>query len=108
MPSFFPLDVLDEIWGLTESVPEGFPTYFYLLVKIACYNSNNVYNNFTLCSTGYFPLLYSICLMSSFFWLVDLCMIHTYCFPNFPSAIFLSSFLATFPLNVSGKLSKNK
>ena len=24
--SFFPLDVLDEIWDLTESVSEGFPT----------------------------------------------------------------------------------
>ena len=23
--SFFPLDVLDEIWDLTESVSEGFP-----------------------------------------------------------------------------------
>ena len=26
--SFFPLDVLDEIWDLTESVSEGFLTYF--------------------------------------------------------------------------------
>ena len=25
--SFFPLDVLDGIWGLTESVSEGFLTY---------------------------------------------------------------------------------
>ena len=25
--SFFPLDVLDEIWDLIESVSEGFPTY---------------------------------------------------------------------------------
>ena len=25
--SFFPLDVLDEIWDLTESVSEGFLTY---------------------------------------------------------------------------------
>ena len=25
--SFFPLDVLDEIWGLIESVSEGFLTY---------------------------------------------------------------------------------
>ena len=24
VPSFFPLDVLDEIWGLIESVSEGF------------------------------------------------------------------------------------
>ena len=26
--SFFPLDVLDEIWDFFESVSEGFPTYF--------------------------------------------------------------------------------
>ena len=26
--SFFPLDVLDEILNLIESVSEGFPTYF--------------------------------------------------------------------------------
>ena len=25
--SFFPRDVLDEIWNLTESVSDGFPTY---------------------------------------------------------------------------------
>ena len=37
MLSFFPLDVLDEIWDVIESVSEGFLTYaFYLLgmVKI--------------------------------------------------------------------------
>ena len=28
--SFFPLDVLDEIWDVTESVSEGFLTYFLL------------------------------------------------------------------------------
>ena len=27
VPSFFPRDVLNEIWDLTESVPENFPTY---------------------------------------------------------------------------------
>ena len=27
--SFSPLDVLDEIWALIESVSEGFLTYFY-------------------------------------------------------------------------------
>ena len=30
--SFFPLDVLDEIWDLIESVSEGFLTYSYLLI----------------------------------------------------------------------------
>ena len=29
--SFFPLDVLDEIWDLIESVSEGFLTYSYYL-----------------------------------------------------------------------------
>ena len=28
--SFFPRDVLDEIWDLIEPVSEGFPTYFCL------------------------------------------------------------------------------
>ena len=28
--SFFPLDVLDEIWDLTESVSEGFLTYSFV------------------------------------------------------------------------------
>ena len=39
MLSFFPQDVLDEIWDLIESVSEGFPT-FYLLFDFfiyACY-----------------------------------------------------------------------
>ena len=29
--SFFPLDVLDGIWGLIESVSEGFLTYSFIL-----------------------------------------------------------------------------
>ena len=29
--SFFPLDVLDEIWDLIESVSEGFLTYYLIL-----------------------------------------------------------------------------
>ena len=29
MLSFLPLDILDEIWNLIESVSEGFLTYFY-------------------------------------------------------------------------------
>ena len=32
MLSFFPLDVLDEIWDVTESVSEGFLTYSSLYV----------------------------------------------------------------------------
>ena len=30
---FFPLDVLDEIWDLIESVSEGFLTYFWILLQ---------------------------------------------------------------------------
>ena len=30
--SFFPRDVLDEIWDLIESVSEGFPIYFWCRV----------------------------------------------------------------------------
>ena len=30
MLSFFPLDVLDEIWDVIESVSEGFLTYSYI------------------------------------------------------------------------------
>ena len=36
MLSFFPRDVLDEIWDLIESVSQGFPTYIY--------HSKNYYN----------------------------------------------------------------
>ena len=32
--SFFPLDFLDEIWDLVESVSEGFLTYSYILTYI--------------------------------------------------------------------------
>ena len=32
--SFFPLDVLDEIWDVTESVSEGFLTYSCLNICI--------------------------------------------------------------------------
>ena len=38
MLSFFPLDVLDEIWDLIGSVSEGFPTYPY-------YNSADSHEN---------------------------------------------------------------
>ena len=31
--SFFPLDVLDEIWDLIESVSEGFLTYSHICCK---------------------------------------------------------------------------
>ena len=31
MLSFFPGDVLDEIWDLIESVSKGFPSYSFML-----------------------------------------------------------------------------
>ena len=37
--SFFPRDVLDEIWDLIESVSEGFPTYFF---KIKWFKYQNI------------------------------------------------------------------
>ena len=37
--SFFPLDVLDEIWDLIESVSEGFLTYSCLVVNPIKVNS---------------------------------------------------------------------
>ena len=33
--SFFPLDVLDEIWHLVESVSEGFLTYSFIFSVVA-------------------------------------------------------------------------
>ena len=34
MLSFFPRDVLDEIWDLIESVSEGFPSYSYIVESV--------------------------------------------------------------------------
>ena len=46
MLSFFPLDVLDEIWDLIESVSERFLTYSLVsyvcpLVELSCCNNVN-------------------------------------------------------------------
>ena len=38
---FFPLDVLDEIWDIIESVSEGFLTYFYSLSMILFWRLSN-------------------------------------------------------------------
>ena len=40
----FPLDVLDEIWDLIESVSEAFPTYSYFLFNFD--NSDRNESNF--------------------------------------------------------------
>ena len=36
--SFFPLDVLDEIWDLIESVSEGFLTYSLVMALISLFS----------------------------------------------------------------------
>ena len=43
--SFFPLDVLDEIWDLIESVSEGFLTYSYFLYNIFRERGGGVYKS---------------------------------------------------------------
>ena len=49
MLSFFPQDVLDEIWDLIESVSEGFPTYscsfLYGKKETLAKGKGNVYNH---------------------------------------------------------------
>ena len=40
--SFFPLDVLDGIWDLIESISEGFLTYSYTLLDTSVHYSLNV------------------------------------------------------------------
>ena len=37
--SFFPLDVLDEIWDLIESVSEGFLTYSFIFFFLQIWRS---------------------------------------------------------------------
>ena len=47
--SFFPLDVLDEIWDLIESVSEGFLTYSYnYLYKMVLLKLKVLINGMTL------------------------------------------------------------
>ena len=48
--SFFPLDVLDEIWDLIESVSEGFLTYSYVnvIVRLGHHHSATVLEVLTL------------------------------------------------------------
>ena len=58
--AFFPLDVLDEIWDLTESVSEVFPTYswmddsrFYVLYNsISVISDRWAVDNERLCTMG--------------------------------------------------------
>ena len=48
--SFFPLDVLDEIWDLIESVSEGFLTYSYEMN--ANFVTKTILQNFSSSSMG--------------------------------------------------------
>ena len=41
--SFFPLDVMDEMWDLIESVSEGFLTYFWIQLQLALYVKSLVF-----------------------------------------------------------------
>ena len=49
--SFFPLDVLDEIWDLIESVSEGFLTYFYIRLHDVwlVHHTWNIHDGFYSC-----------------------------------------------------------
>ena len=70
--SFFPLDVLDEIWDLIESISEGFLTYFCLACdnqifltlpqNLACHHRwfCNTSFHFDLCSAALVVLAKSI------------------------------------------------
>ena len=51
--SFFPLDVLDEIWDLIESVSEGFHTYSISF----CANITDMCVPFEIVSSGYAKIL---------------------------------------------------
>ena len=44
MLSFFPRDVLDEIWDLIGSVSEGFPTYFFRLIYPLCLHNKDIFH----------------------------------------------------------------
>ena len=48
--SFIPLDVLDEIWDLIESVSEGFLTYSSVGLTVISFNrqSRDLHNNIAL------------------------------------------------------------
>ena len=60
MLSFFPRDVLDEIWDLIESVSEEFSTYFNIyLTSSYMYGINFVRHDFL---GLYLPLFLSICM----------------------------------------------
>ena len=50
MLSFFPRDVLDEIWDLNESVSEGFPTYSSMSMYIKYFETVHVYMTHALTS----------------------------------------------------------
>ena len=57
--SFFPLDVLDEIWDLIESVSEGFLTY-----SLRC-----IYDNMAVQVLTYFIFSVLVCFIYLFFFL---------------------------------------
>ena len=57
--SLFPLDVLDEIWDLIESVAEGFPAYFYLyLYRVVLLRLKCMITEMILVSEGFLAYSY--------------------------------------------------
>ena len=75
MLSLFPRDVLDEIWDLIESVSEGCPTYFYVLLTSVpqCQKyGNNKHNELPVFAVGrqYLRLCHGPCLKRFRHWLL--------------------------------------
>ena len=79
MLSFFPLDVLDEIWDLIVSVSEGFLTDFFLnsiTVNVlhplklhagrSCISGNDSPNTKVVISDGWLGKLWSVCVCACF------------------------------------------
>ena len=69
MLSFFPRDVLDEIWDLIGSVSEGFPTFFCIKSSFEADFAWSGAGDFSRCCAFYnwscFLLLFSILLDSN-------------------------------------------
>ena len=56
MLSFFPLDVLDEIWDVIESVSEGFLTYSFRVEIIVCAFGLNILFYYDETDTAFYQL----------------------------------------------------
>ena len=93
MLSFFPRDVLDEIWDLIESVFEGFPTYSFKSVSITTPKSfSNL--TFSIATGPVSPLILYIETESRFptcrWWHFNLLKAFSMFQPNFSAIVMLS------------------